>query len=97
MTTKLRARRDELAKDVSVNDSYVLKEAPYQRDERLFCEGFDAAVAELWPVVEALKKAANNVTWFDKSKDGNDVLYTYGYHVEECQKAISSVGVGESE
>lgn len=45
----------------------------------------DARVRKL---VEALEEAAKNVTWFQKASDGNDVLMTYGYHIEKCQKAL---------
>ena len=39
----------------------------------------------------ALKKAAGNVTWVAPAADGeNQIILTYGYHVEACRRALAT-------
>lgn len=83
--------RNELAND------YATRQVSFYHclcsDE--FKAGYDSAMKEVLPIllecVEALEKASNNVTWWGRAHDpddGDEVLFTYGMHIEQCQRAL---------
>lgn len=86
MTDKLRALGDKLA----IAHSMTLASAtnPQEAAARAhFKAGFDAAVRELWPVVEALQF---NMREWEKVANGPEHLTAY----QKASHALSSVGVG---
>ncbi len=63
-------------------------------DVRAYCEirtDLEKAIKALEVAMEALAQASEQVTWVDKATDGNDVILTYGYHVEPCQQAQAKI------
>lgn len=66
----------------------------YNRNDQAFIANARTDIPKLVQVlevaVEALKKAANQVTWVDEKNQ--KVILTYGFHVESCQKALEKIG-----
>lgn len=76
-------------KDHSGYETLMKYEVNYEREE-CFVNGALKAFELLAPCLEALELAADNVTWVEPAVDGeNQVILTYGYHVEKCQEALA--------
>lgn len=99
MSPKLAKRRDELAwkhrdEVFEVNPNGYLVAPGLNEPDTHFSEGFDACHAEMLPMLEqmaeALDKASRQVVWYGKAADESSILFTYGYHIEHCQKALAA-------
>lgn len=81
----IKAEYDQLIKEL---EWYKEKFESAANDANESRQAYNQLMQDARALREAIKLAADQVTWYSEPTYGNEKLYTYGYHVAKCQEAL---------